>query len=65
MAPVDEMVQTATNAFYNQEQERGANAQKKEKRKETSHARLQATLQGYSTANPSPRSLEDKAQINA
>ena len=65
VAPVDEMVQTATNAFYNQEEEREANAQKKEKRKETRHARLPATFQGCSTANPSPRSLEDKAQINA
>ena len=34
MASVDEMVQTATNAFSNQEQEREANAQEKEKRKE-------------------------------
>ena len=31
MASVDEMVQTAINAFYNQEQEREANAQEKEK----------------------------------
>ena len=31
----DEMVQTATNTFYNREQERGAKAQEREKRKET------------------------------
>ena len=31
VASVDEIVQTATNVFYNQEQEREANAQEKEK----------------------------------
>ena len=32
-ASLDEMVQTATNTFYNREQEREANAQEGEKRK--------------------------------
>ena len=35
---LDEMVQTATNIFYNREQERKAKTQEREKRKETSHA---------------------------
>ena len=39
-ASLDEMVQTATNAFYNREQEREAKAQEREKRKETSHAQM-------------------------
>ena len=50
----------ATNTFYNREQERGAKAQKKERRKETSHAQMLATLQGSPMANL--ESLEDKAQ---
>ena len=37
-ASLDEMVQTATNTFYNREQERETKAQEREKRKETSHA---------------------------
>ena len=35
---LDEMVQTATNMFYNREQEKEAKAQKRERRKETKHA---------------------------
>ena len=35
---LDEMVQTATNTFYNREQERKAKAQEREKRKEKRHA---------------------------
>ena len=35
---LDEMVQTATNIFYNREQEKEAKAQKRERRKETKHA---------------------------
>ena len=54
------MVQTATNTFYNREQEREANAQKGEKRKEIRYAQMLATLQGSPMANP--KSLKDKAQ---
>ena len=53
------MVQTATNTFYNGEQEREAKAQEKEKRKETRHAQMLSALQGSATANP--ESLKDKA----
>ena len=56
---LDEMVQIAINTFYNREQERKANAQEKEKRKETSHAQMLAALQGSPMANP--ESLKDKA----
>ena len=45
-ASLDEMVQIATNTFYNREQEREAKAQEREKRKETRHAKMLATLQG-------------------
>ena len=54
------MVQTATNTFYSGEQERESKAQEREKRKETRHAQMLATLQGSPTANP--KSLKDKAQ---
>ena len=54
------MVQTATNSFYNREQEREAKAQEREKRKETRHAQMLATLQGSPMANP--ESLKDKAK---
>ena len=53
------MVQTATNAFYNREQEREAKAQEREKRKETTHVQMLATLQERPVANP--ESLKDKA----
>ena len=43
-ASLDEMVQTATDTFYNREQEREAKAQEMEERKETSHAQMLATL---------------------
>ena len=59
-ASLDEMVQIATNTFYNREQERKANAQEKEKRKETSHAQMLAALQRSPMANP--ESLKDKAR---
>ena len=58
-ASLDEMVQTATDTFYNREQEREAKAQEREERKETSHAKMLATLQGSIMANP--ESLKDKA----
>ena len=51
-ASLDEMVQTATNTFYNREQEREAKAQEKGKRKEVRHAQMLATLQGSPMANP-------------
>ena len=47
------MVQTATNTFYNREQEKEAKAQE-ERKKETRHAQMLATLQGSPMANPSP-----------
>ena len=54
------MVQTATNTFYNKEQEREAKAQEREKRKEIRHDQMLAALQGNPMANP--ESLKDKAQ---
>ena len=59
VASLDEMVQTATNTFYNREPEREAKAQERERRKETSHAQMLAALQGRPMANP--KSLMDKA----
>ena len=58
-ASLDEMVQTATNTFYNREQEREAKAQEMEKRKETKHAQTLAAQQGSPMANP--ESLKNKA----
>ena len=58
-ASLAEMVQTATNTFYNREQEREAKAQERERRKETRHAQMLATLQRNPMANP--KSLKDKA----
>ena len=57
---LDEMVHTATNTFYNGEQEREAKAQETEKRKETRHAQMLAAFQGSRMANP--ESLKDKAR---
>ena len=59
VACLDEMVQTATNTFYNREQEKEAKAQERDKRKETRHAQMLATLQRSPMANP--KSLKDKA----
>ena len=47
------MVQTATNTFYNREQE-------KERKKETRHAQILAALQRSPMANP--ESLKNKAR---
>ena len=58
-ASLDEMVQTATNTFYNRDQEREAKAQEREKRKETRHAQMLAALQGSPMVKL--ESLEDKA----
>ena len=54
VASVDEMVQTATNTFYEREQEREVKAQEREKRKQTRHAQMLATLHGSPMANLSP-----------
>ena len=43
-AYLDEMVQTATNTFYNREQEREAKAQERKKRKQTRHAQMPVAL---------------------
>ena len=53
-ASLDEMVQTATNTFYNREQEREAKFQEREKRKETRHALMLAALQGSPMETLSP-----------
>ena len=58
-ASLDEMVQTATNTFYNREQEKQAKAQEREKRKETRHAQMLTAHQGTPMANS--ESLKDKA----
>ena len=56
-SPLDEMVQTATNTFYNREQDR--EAKEREKRKEKRRAKMLAAHQGTPMANP--ESLKDKA----
>ena len=58
-ASLDEMVQTATNTFYNREKEREAKTQKREKRKEKRHKAV-----GHSPGKPygNRESLKDKAQ---
>ena len=56
-ASLDEMVQTATNTFYNREQDR--EAKEREKRKEKRRAKMLAAHQGTPMANP--ESLKDKA----
>ena len=62
-ASLDEMVQTATNTFYNREQEREAKAQERERRKEISHAQMLAALQGSPMANH--ESLKDKVKVKS
>ena len=52
------MIQTATNTFYNREQEKEAKAQEMERRKKTRHAQMLAALQGSPMAHP--ESLKDK-----
>ena len=49
---LDEMIQTATNTFYNREQEKEARAQERDRKKETSHAQMLAALQRSPIANP-------------
>ena len=48
------MVQTATNTFYNREQEKEAKAQEREKSKEARHAQMLAALQGSPMAHLIP-----------
>ena len=52
------MVQTATNTFYNREQEKEAKPQEREKKKETRYAQMLAAFQRSPIANP--ESLKDK-----
>ena len=59
-ASLDEMIQIATNIFYNREQEKEVKAQEKERKKETRHAQMLAALQRSPMANP--KSLRDKAR---
>ena len=59
-ASLDEMIQTATNTFYNREQEKEAKAQERERRKETRHAQMLAALQGSPMEHP--EHLNDKAR---
>ena len=57
------MVQTATNIFYNREQEKETKAQERDRRRETRHARMLAAFQESPMKNP--ESLKDKAWVNA
>ena len=57
-ASLDEMVQKATNTFYNRTGE-GGQGQERENRKEIRHDQMLAALQGSPMANP--KSLKDKA----
>ena len=54
VASLDEMVQTATNTFYNREQEKEVKAQERERSKDTRHAQMLAALQRSPTAHLSP-----------
>ena len=53
-ASLDEMIQTATNTFYNRKQEKEAKAQERERRKETRQAQMLAALQGSPMAHTEP-----------
>ena len=59
-ASLGEMILTATNTFYNREQEKEAKAQERERRKETRHAQMLAAFQGSPMAHPKP--LNDRAK---
>ena len=56
---LDETIQTATDTFYNGEQEEETKAQEREKKKGKRPAQILATLQGSFMANP--EYLKDKA----
>ena len=62
-ASLNEMVQIVTNTLYNREQKREVNAQEREKKKETRHPQMLATLQVSPMTKP--ESLNDKAWVNA
>ena len=51
---LDEVVQTATNTFYNRKQEKEAKAQEREKRKETTHAQMLGPSREALWQTPSP-----------
>ena len=51
-ASLDEMVQIATNTFYNREQEREAKPQEGERRKQTKYTQMLAALQESPMKNP-------------
>ena len=53
-ASLDEMVQTATNTFYNREQEEEAKARSGREDQETRHVQMRAALQGSPGQSPSP-----------
>ena len=59
VSSLDVIIQTATNTFYNREQEGETKAQEREKKKEKSPAQMLATLQGSSMTNH--EYLKDKA----
>ena len=46
------MIQTATNTIYNRKQKKEAKTQERERRKETRHTQMLATLQGSPMAIP-------------
>ena len=54
LLPLDEMIQTATNTFYNREQEKDANVQERERKKETRYAQMLAAFQESIMAHPKP-----------
>ena len=62
-ASLDEMVQAATNTFYDREQEREAKAQEREKRKEAGHAQMLVVFQGSPKAKP--ETLKEGHKANA
>ena len=53
-ASLDEMVQTASNTFYNREQEKEAKAQEKERKKETRMPRCWPPSREALWQTPSP-----------
>ena len=58
-ASLDEMVQTATNTFYNRVKKREDQGPGKGEKERSKHDQILATIQGRPMANP--KSLKDKA----
>ena len=58
---LDEMVHTATNTFYNREEEKEAKAQEREKRKETRHPRCWPPSRETLWQTLSPRRIRQEA----